>query len=367
MRTRILAVIGVPLLAATGSADAAAILTEDFEAPGKWKKIVKGKGSIEIVANGHQGKCVKIESKDKALVYYVRPIDPKLIAGKKLMVRAKVKLDNVVKGDRSYARAKLKIMAHAGKKRINLAYNFDGNQNWHDRVFMPDVPGNITRAELQVGIQNGTGTAYFDSLTIDDGSMLQHALDLRIAANAAYAGTVANFGSGQIVETPIDLTLAPKPYWRFAGADFQLMLPMQNYGRNCIILAGQRCPDLPKVIESVIRVDTKALRLFFLQAALGVDPSRGEPCLVYEVRYEDGKSAEVAMREGVDIGAIDSPTDLPNWKVGWQTKKDDREIGLGVATWANPRPTVKIDYIRVSTSGAGAVPVVVAVSLSPTK
>ena len=355
------------VLSAINFLDAAAILTEDFETPGKWQKIVKGKGSIEIVANGHEGKCVKVESKDSALVYYVRPIDPKLIAGKKLMVRAKVKLDNVVKGDMSYSRAKLKIMAHAGKKPINMAYNFDGDQDWHDRVYLPEVPGNITRAELQLGIQNGTGTVYFDSLAIDDGSMLQHALDLKVAANAAYNGAATNFASGQTVDTPIDLTLVPKPYWRFAEVDFQLMLPMQNYGRNCIILAGKRCPDLPKVIENVIRVDTKSPRLFFLQAALDVDPSRPEPCLVYEIHYGDGKAAKAAMREGVDIGAIDNPKDLPNWRVGWRTKKGDREIGLGVATWDNPRAAVKIDYLRVSTRGTGAVPVVAAISLEPVR
>ena len=80
---------------------------------------------------------------------------------------------------------------------------------------------------------------------------------------------------------------------------------------------------------------------------------------------QDGKSVEAPMREGVDIGSLEDPKDLPNWKVAWTGKRDDKTIGIGVTTWNNPRPDVPIKFIRLSTSGTGAMPIVIAISLDP--
>jgi hypothetical protein len=51
--------------------------------------------------------------------------------------------------------------------------------------------------------------------------------------------------------------------------------------------------------------------------------------------------------------------------VAWTSKQDGHTVGVGVATWTNPRPTVPIRFIRLTTPGTGAVPVVFAISLDP--
>ena len=350
---------------AMASAHAETILKEDFEHQGKWKKVIKGKGSAELVPGGVEGKCLKVVSVDKALVYYVLPLDAKRVRGKHLIVTAKVKLENVVQGDHHYAKAKLKLMIHEGKKPINRAYNFDGNQDWHDRVLTADVGEAATRVELQLGIQNGTGAAYYDSLVVQDDVMEHVAVSLKTAANGSHNGTAFSSSTGRVVPTAIDLSGLPPGYMRAGEVDFQPLSSSENFGRACIVLRGKRTPLLPAAIEAVMPVGTKAKRLFFLHAALDADPSRKEPCIVYEVRYQDGKSLDAPMREGVDVGDLSRPQDLPNWKVGWTSKRGEATMALGVSEWTNPRPQAKIAHIRVCTPGTGATPVVVAISLDP--
>jgi len=91
-----------------------------------------------------------------------------------------------VQGDKPYAKAKIKIMYYEGKRGVNCAYNFDGTQDWHDRTLLADVSNAVTRAQLQLGIQNGTGTVYFDNLIVDDGVMSHTAVSLAPAANASH-------------------------------------------------------------------------------------------------------------------------------------------------------------------------------------
>ncbi len=363
---RLASMTTVAAIAALASASAETILQENFEQQGKWKKVIRGKGHIELVQGGVSGKCVKITSQDKALAYYVLPLDVKRIRGKRVIVRAKVKLDNVVQGDRSYAMAKIKIMYYEGKKGVNRAYNFAGSQDWHDRTLLAEVSEAATRAELQLGIQYGTGTVYFDNLIVDDGVMSQTAVSLAPAANASYNGAVMDLSTGAVVRSPIDIRGLPTAFLQAGSVAFSPLPAGRNFGRTCIMLRGKSYPRLPVSVPSVIAVAEKAKRLYFLQAAAGVDASRKDPCLVYEVHYDDGQAVNVEMREGIDIGDVGQPKELANWKVGWTIKRGERVVALGVSEWTNPRPQAEIAYIRVSTPGAGAAPVLAAISLEPT-
>jgi len=251
-----------------------------------------------------------------------------------------------------------------GKTTQHRAQRFVGTMDWHDQVLVAPVPEHAERVVLDLGIQNGNGTAWFDDLVVDDGVKEHVPLNLKPAANAGFGGQMLDGGRFLDAGGP-DLRAIPVADLKLAGIDFYVMHGQENYGRTCIALRGAKRPDLPARTETVIPVAQKGSRLFFLQAAAGLDASRKAPCLVYEVHYEDGTSAKIPMREGTDIGAFDKPKDLPNWKVAWTAKHGDATIGLGVTTWRNPKPGVPIAFIRLTTPGTGAVPIVVAVSLDP--
>ena len=355
------------LLIAT-AAPADVVLEEGFEQQGKWKKRVQGKGTVELVAGGVEGTCLKLTSREQAFVYYSLELDPKPLRGKRLIVRAKVKLDNVVQGPKVYSTAKLHVGVIVNRKMQNHAQRFVGTRDWHDQVLVARIAEDAERVILDLGIQNGTGAAWFDSLVVTDGVTEHTPVSLRTVANANHNGAVAECGHVRFLDPgQPDLCGVPAAEIRLGGADFYVMPPTQNRGRTCIALRGAGRPSLPAGIETVAPVGAKGTRLFFLQAAVGIDPSRTTPCLVYTLHYADGKQLKIPMREGIDIGELGDPKDLPNWKVAWSAKEGDRAVGLGVTEWKNPRPGVAIEWIRVSTPGTGAVPVVVAISLDPVK
>ncbi|NOZ19585.1 MAG: hypothetical protein GXP25_00690 [Planctomycetes bacterium] len=334
-----------------GSAWADTVIKENFEEQGKWQKSIRGKGTVELVEGGVEGKCLKVSTSKNALVYYSIPLDVERVRGKRLIVRAKVKLDNVTQGEKSYATAKLHIGTKAGKQHKNYAQRFIGTRDWHDQILIAEIAQDVDRVVLDLGIQNGNGTAWFDNLVVDDGVKEHEIISIASVANTNHR--------------QVGLDDIPIADLRLAGADFYVLPINARFGRTCAVLRGKDRPDLPARIETVIPVDKKGSRLFFLQAAMGCDAARQDPCLIYTIHYEDGKSVEAPMREGVDIGSLEDPKDLPNWKVAWTSKRDGKTIGLGVTTWNNPHPDVPIKFIRLSTPGTGAVPIVVAISLDP--
>jgi hypothetical protein len=342
------------------------VLKDGFEQQGDWKKNIRGKGTIELVDGGAGGKCLKVTAQDGALAYYTIQLDPRRVRGKRLIIRAKVKLDDVRIGPEAYSTAKIHVAFTAGKKVRHRAQRFVGTADWHDQLLVAPIPEDAEKVVLDLGIQNGTGTAWFDDLVVDDGVAEHVPVSIRTVANTSYRDKVAGDGRGGFLDTgPMDLRSLPVGNIRLGGADFYILLPTENYGRTCVALRGRERPALPEKIETVIPVGRKASRLFFLQAAAWADPKRKSVCLICTVHYGDGKVVHVPMCEGIDVGAFEAPRDLPNWKVAWTHKQDGRTVGLGVTTWKNTRPGQAIRFIRLRTPGRGAVPVVVAVSLDP--
>ena len=349
------------------SASAATLFEEDFEKPGIWKKNIRGEGAAELVNGGETGKCLKVTSKG-ALVYYSLQLDPKVVRGKRLIIRARVKLENVVQGKKDYSTAKLHVGITVNKKTQHRAQRFVGTREWHDQVLVAPIPEDVEKAVLDLGIQNGSGTVWFDSLIVDDGAKEYQPVSINSAANTSYRDEKAGDGRGGFIDTgPLDLRNLRTADQRLGGIDFFVLPDNHNYGRTCIALRGDKRPDLPKTIQTVIPVDAKASKLFFLQAVALTENKTGLTCLTYTIRYADGKAAEVPMVQGKDIGNFENPKDLQDWKVAWTAKQAGKTLGLGVTIWENPRPDKRIRYLRLSTPGEGGVPIVVAISIGTDK
>jgi len=356
------------LLAALGHAGrthATVLVTEDFEKTGDWKVDVRGKGRVELVPGGVHGSCLKAVAEANAVACYSLRLPLASVRGKRLTVRAKVRLENVVQGSRRSSTAKIRVTYTDANMPQHQERRFLGTMDWQDQVFVAPIPLAAEKVTLVLGLQGASGTVWFDDLVIDDGVREHDAISLRTAANTGFRDEAPDDGRGFVDAGPQrDLRHLPTGYVRLGGVDFYVMKPRENGGRTCVVLRGRERPDRPARIETPIPVGKRATRLFFLQAAAWTDPGRKEPCLVYTVVYEDGKRIEVPMREGTDIGAFEKPKDLKNWKVAWTAMGGGGgTLGLGVTTWRNERPDVPIRSIGLSTPGTGAVPVVVAISL----
>ncbi len=365
-RLQVCAILLLLVLGPTGPTRAAQLLSEDFETRGAWRENVRGRGSIALAPGGVHGKCLKIVSEDQALVYYSLKLDPRKVRGKSILVRCKIRTKDVVQGPKTYSTAKVHIGVKVPDRRtLNFATRFTGTTDWRDVFLAADIPVDAREVVLDLGMQNATGTAWYDDLIVDDGVREQEILDIASVANTNFHDETPGDGIGFLDAPGPDLRALPLSYVRFHGVDFYIRTPARNFGRTCVVLAGRNRPNLPKRIETVVPVKMAVKRLFFLQAAAWCDPNRRRPCLRYTLRFDDGRTLDLPMREGVEIGALWAPVDLPGWKVAWETTVDGRKVGVGITEWRNPRPDVPISWIRLSGPGDGAVPVVLAISADP--
>jgi len=373
---RITGLLAAAVLLYTAPARSDVLLTEQFEERGEWRTKTNGAATVELADHGVEGKCLKLSCAEGATAYYTVKLEPERVRGRRLVIRAMVKTENVTVGAKPYCTAKFHVGGRSGGRAFNRAKWFSGTRDWREEEMIAPVPEDIEKPVFDLAIQAASGTAYFDKLVIDDGLKPQIAIDLAPLANTNFSDGVSDDGAGGFIDTgTLDLRDLPRGDVELDGAGFYIMQPGENCGATCIALRGLKRPNLPTTPKPVKRpgaakrtpatapVGFKGGALLFLHAAAWVDATRGAPCLIYAVRYADGETIDVPIREGVDIGAFDAPKDLANWKVAWTGRRAGRTVGLGVARWRNPRPDVKIESISLRTPGAGAVPIVAAVSL----
>ncbi len=370
--------LGLVLLgmAALGSVRADELVREEFEAQGQWTTRVAGKGSVELVAGGVSGKCLKITCADGGTAYYTLKLDPERISGQRLLVRAMIRTQDVVPGSQPYCTAKFHFGGKEGRTYFNRAKWFTGTSDWHEETFVAPMPDKLTDPVFDLAVQEASGTLFVDDLVIDDGLKAHMPLNLKPWANTNFSDGVAGDGRGGFLDTGrLDLRDLPERDVEFGGVAFYVLAAGENHGATCLALRGLERPAFPLAPPAVqtnkgqpaasvlVPVGHRGKAVAFLQAAGWADPARTAPCLVYTVDYADGESVQIPMREGHDIGRFDAPRDLPNWKVAWTANRAGTTVGLGITRWQNPRPTVTIASIGVRTPGQGAVPVVAAITL----
>ncbi len=149
-----------------------------------------------------------------------------------------------------------------------------------------------------------------------------------------------------------------------AGILFDVIDPAANRGKGCIILSGFGFPHGPKAVRD-IAVNAKARAVYFLHTAAFVGTPN--PLGNYLIRYADGTSATIPL--------------LPNRNIAdwWnQIAPDEAYSAVTVANaltdrvsffafeWLNPTPDKEIKSLDFVTTGAGAVPILAAVTLIPT-
>ena len=357
----------IPLLAALG-AMAAPLVQDNFETLRPcWTKNVRGKATVDVAPGGVEGSCLRIEARDKAFAYCTTKLDPVPLRGKRITVRAMVKLENVVRGDKEFCEAKLHALvrfADKGRPPRNVATRFRGTADWHQQTMVVEIPEDATSLQIDLGIQDGDGIVCYDNLVIDDGVRRQICVDLRNIANTSTNDISEKRGHGGFLDAgDRDLRGFPTGDLTFADVDFYLMSNSDAHGRTCVVLAGAERPERPAATLAVAPVNARARRLFLLHAAAWADAASGRPCLFVDLTYADGRTHTIVVREGTDVGPFEEPADCPNWRLAWTGEATGARLGVGVSQWPLPWPEAPLRHLRLRSPGDAAVPVVLAVSL----
>jgi hypothetical protein len=174
--------------------------------------------------------------------------------------------------------------------------------------------------------------------------------------------------------------LVPKKFPRqfaFEGVDFEILDPREHGGKSCLMLE----PDYDKM-PMVARGDyvpvVKNLpvgrffdSLFSLHGATWDFAPQGAVLWTYVLHYADGSSAELPVRNGIEVADWYRPLRLEHAHVAWLGEAIGLSpVGLYTASFKNPHPDKKVIAIDVVSSKTTAIPGIIALStgdLQPTK
>ncbi len=132
----------------------------------------------------------------------------------------------------------------------------------------------------------------------------------------------------------------------FQGVPFQISA---DVGKQVLVLRGKNDRSLPT--RASVHVGARGAAVYFLHANAWGDLPNGS----YEVRYADGSSQKVALRNNLEIFDFWSPSDSSFARTAWTGKNPVKErVGLTLFAWKNPKPGVEIEEIIAATPGDGA-------------
>jgi hypothetical protein len=351
----------VGCLVAVGG-EAATVLTATFDTPDQnWKTHTLGQASCALVNGGLYGGCLRVAGAG-GLGFYSRELPLEASRGAKLSVRCQVKLDDVRRGPQtcSVAKVLLSVATPAGTQ--HFAARGEGTTDWHQESLLAEVPQDATRVLLSLGLENAAGTAFFDALVVQNDRRGAKMLDLTPAANRGFVDEIAGDGKGGFTDDgPNDLRELKPGVLEWKGIPFRLADPKKGKGLGCVVLKGEERPGFPESPPKPVPVGVSASKLYVLHAAAWGKESRETPCVIYDLKYWDGRVAHLSIFEGREIGPLNSDADLDNWKVAWKGKNGKGElVALGVTEWT-VYDTTPIESLSARTY-RGAVPVIVAVT-----
>ena len=94
-------------------------------------------------------------------------LPPEQVRGTRLRISGRIKAENVAEPPQSYNGIKMMLIldAPSGKQWLQRDEVW-GTFDWKEISFLAEVPPDTTNATLFLGIENTTGTAWFDDITI---------------------------------------------------------------------------------------------------------------------------------------------------------------------------------------------------------
>ena len=127
------------------------------------------------------------------------------------------------------------------------------------------------------------------------------------------------------------------PYW--------ITDRLKNGDRNCLIAAGTNWKQYPRKF-SVPLNGRKAGGIYFLHTSAWTPAELGK----YTVRYMDGSSVEIPLRNLKEISNWWTPGESDCSVIAWRGRNPSLPIGIGSFAWSNPHPERAMESVEGSIS-----------------
>lgn len=169
-------------------------------------------------------------------------------------------------------------------------------------------------------------------------------LDLSSAANMSFRDDLANDRKGGWGDSGPDNDLRMLPLGRqnFSGLLFDITDPLQNNGKSCINLRGQKRPWLPESAE-VTTPGAKGNYLYLLNA-LGWEPAKRTAIGSVTISYSNGKTEKHTLFSGEDTANFWNPRFLKNAFAVWKGENPSAKVGLYATRIALSGNPVKLSF-----------------------
>ena len=143
--------------------------SETFDSPSTLAS--KWTGNTAIMTDAHgSGHAIKISAASPANVILLASLPAADIAGRRIVVRGQIKGSAISPRPLSYNGVKLTLvftLQDGGTAYANQATVPDGTFDWAEVCFPVTVPANIVSADIKVGLEAVSGTAWFDELKVE--------------------------------------------------------------------------------------------------------------------------------------------------------------------------------------------------------
>ena len=128
----------------------------------------------------------------------------------------------------------------------NHAARWLGSFDWTEKKLSAQLDERQERIVLDLGIQNGTGTAYYDNLVVKDTFGQGRPVSLLSVANLGRSDGVAGDGKGSFLDLGLnDLFSLMGGNLETDTVTFYLPKHGANGGQTCVILKGEQRPSSP--------------------------------------------------------------------------------------------------------------------------
>lgn len=172
-------------------------------------------------------------------------------------------------------------------------------------------------------------------------------IDISQAANMGFADQKPDDYTGGWTDQGPDNDMAAFNLFgqqEFAGIPFNIINPLYNHGRSCIVTASTG--NLPDAAPIILQPAAKARYLYLLHAAAW-PPENGRPNGTIKLTFDDQSSSEIPVISGKDCGNWWNPVfSFENALSGWTGSNRSGQIGLFVSAFQIPeKPLQKIQFI----------------------
>jgi len=240
-----------------------------------------------------------------------------------------------------------------------------GTADWQQVRVTAKAPAKATAAQIYLCLSQSKGAAWFDDISMARGGTVPRnfqPVDLAAACNTGFRDDVAGDGKGGWTDQgKNDIRNLPTGKVSFRGIAFRILDPAKTQGKSCIVLRGRGRESFPTA--ATIPVGRKCETLYLLHACAWA--SRGARVGHYELAFADGSVHRVALAAGREVFDWWRPHDTKHCAVGWEgPNAESPAVGLGIFPVANPKPQQAIKAIRLVSTGKGALPLLVALTVA---